>query len=36
MRCGCGAEYEIYDHGLGYILRGKNWEQHKILNKSNT
>lgn len=29
MKCGCGAEYEVYEHSLGYILRCKRWIWHK-------
>lgn len=29
MKCGCGEDYEVYDHGSGYIIRCKNWSKHK-------
>jgi len=31
MKCACGAEYEVYDHGNGYIIRCKNWREHRII-----
>lgn len=29
MKCKCGADYEVHEHGLGYSIRCKNWEHHK-------
>ena len=29
MKCGCGSDYEVFDHGNGYTLRCKKWIMHK-------
>ena len=29
MKCGCGAEYEVQEHPLGYSIRCKNWKKHR-------
>ena len=29
MKCGCGAEYTVHDHGNGYIIRCVRWIMHK-------
>jgi len=29
MECGCGSDYEVFDHGNGYVLRCKRWIMHK-------
>lgn len=25
MKCGCGAEYMVYEHKNGYSIRCENW-----------
>jgi len=29
MKCGCGSDYEVFNHGLGFSLRCKRWIMHK-------
>lgn len=29
MKCGCGAEYKVDIHDLGYIIRCEKWIMHK-------
>ena len=29
MKCGCGAEYRVDEHPLGYSIRCENWIWHK-------
>lgn len=32
MKCGCGAEYKVDEHSLGYSIRCENWEEHSTRN----
>ena len=29
MKCGCGAEYQVYEHKTGYSIRCENWISHR-------
>ena len=29
MKCGCGAEYKVDKHNLGYTIRCERWIWHK-------
>lgn len=32
MKCGCGAEYRVYEHKTGYFIRCVNYRQHEVEN----